>query len=128
MFASVGNLPLFSIDCHKYAYLRTCADLIPVRGRSPILHFFILLGSVRDLDRAGVVSYRSALCPPTTQSWPTSRSLPPTFIVVTCFATFVPSLLITWPYHDCQKDCQKYITSLYITTVSQILHCQLLLV
>ena len=25
---------------------------------------------------------------------------PPTFIVVTCFATFVPSLLITWPYHE----------------------------
>ena len=25
---------------------------------------------------------------------------PPTFIVVTCFATFVSSLLITWPYHE----------------------------
>ena len=24
----------------------------------------------------------------------------PTFIVVTCFATFVSSLLITWPYHE----------------------------
>ena len=24
---------------------------------------------------------------------------PPTFIVVACFATFVSSLLITWPYH-----------------------------
>ena len=25
---------------------------------------------------------------------------PPTIIVVTCFATFVSSLIITWPYHD----------------------------
>ena len=25
---------------------------------------------------------------------------PPTFIVVTCFATFVSSLLITWPFHE----------------------------
>ena len=25
---------------------------------------------------------------------------PPTFIVVTCFATFVSSLLIAWPYHE----------------------------
>ena len=25
---------------------------------------------------------------------------PPTFIVVTCFATFVSSLLIIWPYHE----------------------------
>ena len=25
---------------------------------------------------------------------------PPTFIVVTCLATFVSSLLITWPYHE----------------------------
>ena len=30
-----------------------------------------------------------------------SRDLfPPTVIVVTCFATFVSSLLITWPYHE----------------------------
>ena len=39
------------------------ADLIAVRGRSPWLPFSMLLGSVRALDRASVVSYRSALCP-----------------------------------------------------------------
>ena len=32
------------------------------------------------------------------QSGPSTRS--PTFIVVTCFATFVSSLLITWPNHE----------------------------
>ena len=45
--------------------LRTFADLIPVRGRSPWLPFAILLGSVSILGRAGVVSNRSALCPST---------------------------------------------------------------
>ena len=34
------------------------------------------------------------------QSGPSTRYLPSTFIVVTCFATFVSSLLITWPYHE----------------------------
>ena len=41
----------------------TFADLIPARDRSPWLPFFMLLGSVRALERAGVVSNRSALCP-----------------------------------------------------------------
>ena len=33
---------------------------------------------------------------------------PPTFIVVTCFATFVSSLLITWPYHE-RRFWVKYV-------------------
>ena len=43
----------------------TFVNHIPVWGRSPWLPFSILLGSVGVLDRAGVVSNRSALCPST---------------------------------------------------------------
>ena len=60
----------------------------------------MLLGSVRAVDRAGVVSNRSSLCPSTHLSLGLPRGLfPPTFIVVTLFATCVSSLLITWPCH-----------------------------
>ena len=33
---------------------------------------------------------------------------PPTFIVITCFTTFVSSLLITWPYHE-MRFCVTYV-------------------
>ena len=46
------------------------ADLIAVRGRLPRLHFSVPLCSVRALDRAGLVSNRSALCPSTSRSLP----------------------------------------------------------
>ena len=36
------------------------------------------------------------------------RLFPPTFIVITCFATFVSSLLITWPYHE-RRFCVTYV-------------------
>ena len=47
-----------------------------------------------------------SLNPP--QSGPSSRSLPSTFIVATCFATFVYVLLITWPYHE-RCFCATYV-------------------
>ena len=82
------------------SHLLTFANLIPVRGRSPWLPCSILLWSGRALGRAGVVSDRSALGP-STSVWAIPRGLfPPSYIVVTCFATFVSSLLITWPYHE----------------------------
>ena len=45
--------------------LLTFADVISLRGRSPRLHFSMLLNSVRALNQSGVPSDRSALCPPT---------------------------------------------------------------
>ena len=49
----------------RLSCMRTLADLIPVRGRSPSLPFAILRGSGRALGRARVVSDHSALGPST---------------------------------------------------------------
>ena len=59
----------------------------------------MLLGSVRGLYPAGVVSNRSALFIHLRLGLP--RALfPPTFIFDTSFATVASYLLITWPYHE----------------------------
>ena len=42
---------------------------------------------------------------------------PPTFIVVTCFATFVSSLLITWPYHESRFWATCVVISLTIASL-----------
>ena len=42
---------------------------------------------------------------------------PPTFIVVTCFATFVSSLLITWPYHKRRFWATYVVIGLTITSL-----------
>ena len=42
---------------------------------------------------------------------------PPTFIVVTCFATFVFSLLITWPYNEMRFWATYVVIGLIIESV-----------
>ena len=49
------------------------------------------------------------------QSGPSTRS--PTFIVVTCFATFVSSLLITWPTHERRFWATYVVIGLTITSL-----------
>ena len=99
--SSIGKISVIWLlsDCHVCVPLRIFADLIPLRGRSPWLPFAILRGSGRALPWVELVLFQIAphsVHPP--QSGPSTRY--PTFIVVTCFATFVSSLFITWPNHE----------------------------
>ena len=71
-----------------------------------IYRYYLCLGSIA----MTAVFHASPFCASFGSNWCSFiwlRSLglpqglfPPTFIVVACFATFLSSLLITWPYHE----------------------------
>ena len=75
----------------------------------------MLLGSVRALDRAGVVSNRSALCP-STSVWAFLEvsSLPPSLLLL---ALQHSCLLITWPYHERRFSATYVMIGLTIASV-----------
>ena len=50
---------------------------------------------------------------------------PPTFIVVTCFSTFVSSLIIAWPYHE-----RRFLVTYYVViglTIASLLNFSFLI-
>ena len=83
--------------CPTFVYL--CRSY-PCPGSTAMIAF---LHPSRFCARFGssLCCFRSLRTRPTHLSLGLPRGLfQPTFIVVTCFATFVSSLLITWPYHE----------------------------
>ena len=87
--ASIVNAHVHPVCSLRYAQLLTFGDLIPFRGRSPWLRFSRLLYPVRALYRASVLSCSSAFWS-STSVWAFVEVLfPPTFIIVTSFATFL---------------------------------------
>ena len=97
-FISLRTLSIHSVLTYldvSSSHLHRCYLLCNVRLFS--VHP-LSLGLPRDIflppSSLLVALQRSIILCPSTQSWPTSRSLPPTFIVVSCFATFDYSLSI----------------------------------
>ena len=83
-----------------YFWMITFADLIHVRDRSPRLPF-------THASRFSASFGSSWCCLKSLRTLSIHLSLglprgifPPTFIVVTCFAEFMSSLLVAWPYHE----------------------------